>query len=155
MIQIVARMFFALSDDPRHPITVPMRYQPEHKAKVHKQIVEDASRRLRAEGLAGAGVASVMQDTGLTHGGFYRHFRSKNDLLVESIGEAFHSTAGWLAKIAAQAPPATAWKAIVTAYLSPEHCDHAEKGCPLAALGPELARADQSVKGRISASMVD
>src|SRR3982074_2377220 len=108
-----------------------MRYEREHKAKTHKKIVEDAARRFRSEGLSGASVATVMQDTGLTHGGFYKHFSSKNDLLVESMGEAFHETARWLSQVAEQAPPADAWKAIVTAYLSLDHCDHPEKGCPL------------------------
>jgi TetR/AcrR family transcriptional regulator, transcriptional repressor for nem operon len=132
-----------------------MRYELEHKAKTHKKIVEDAARRFRAEGLGGAGVASVMRDTGLTHGGFYKHFRRKSDLLVESIGEAFHETADWLVQIAAQAPPPTAWKAVVKAYLSPEHCNHPEKGCPVAALASELGRSDPSLKGRISADMVN
>lgn len=132
-----------------------MRYQPKHKAETHKRIVEDASRRFRAEGLNGAGVASVMRDTGLTHGGFYKHFRSKNDLLVESIGEAFREVGAWLVQVAEQSPPGAAWKAIVTAYLSPDHCNHPEQGCPLAALAPELARSDQEVKKRISADMVN
>jgi len=66
-----------------------MRYDKEHKAKTHTRIVKDAAQRFRSEGLTGASVATVMQDTGLTHGGFYKHFPSKNDLLVESIGLAF------------------------------------------------------------------
>src|ERR1700694_4317583 len=132
-----------------------MRYELEHKAKTHKRIVEDASRRFRSEGLGGAGVASVMRDTGLTHGGFYKHFRSKNDLLVESIGEAFRETGSWLVYVAQQSPPATAWKAIVKAYLSSEHCNHPERGCPLAALAPELGRSDPNMKARISADMIN
>jgi TetR/AcrR family transcriptional repressor of nem operon len=136
-------------------ITALMRYELEHKAKTHKRIVEDASRRFRSEGLSGPGVASVMRDTGLTHGGFYKHFSSKNDLLVESIGEAFRQTGDWLVEIAEQSPPGEGWKAMIAAYLSPEHCDHPEKGCPLAALGPELGRSDPSVRGRISAEMVN
>src|SRR5207244_3963713 len=66
-----------------------MRYQPGHKAEIHQKIVKDASRRVRADGLNGAGVAAVMGDTGLTHGGFYKHFKSKDDLLVESLSEGF------------------------------------------------------------------
>jgi TetR/AcrR family transcriptional regulator, transcriptional repressor for nem operon len=60
-----------------------MRYQPGHKAEVHQKIVKDASQRVRAEGLNGAAVSAVMRDAGLTHGGFYKHFRSKDELLVE------------------------------------------------------------------------
>jgi TetR/AcrR family transcriptional repressor of nem operon len=126
-----------------------MRYSPTHKAETHKKIVTDASRRVRSQGLSGSGVASVMRDTGLTHGGFYKHFESKDELLVESLGHAFHEIVGRLAHIAEHSRPDTAWKAIVKAYLSPEHCDHPEYGCPVAALAPELARAPKSVKPQI------
>ena len=61
-----------------------MRYRPEHKAEIRQKIVNDASRRVRAEGLTGAAVAAVMRDAGLTHGGFYKHFESKDELLLES-----------------------------------------------------------------------
>ena len=60
-----------------------MRYQPEHKVQTHRKIVQDASRRVRAKGLTGAAVSAVMQDAGFTHGGFYKHFASKDELLVE------------------------------------------------------------------------
>src|SRR5713101_7026215 len=132
-----------------------MRYEREHKANTHRRIVEDAARRYRSEGLGRASVATVMQDTGLTHGGFYKHFPSKNDLLVESMGEAFRETASWLVAIGEQAPTGEAWKEIVVAYLGLAHCDHPEKGCPLAALAPELARFEKDVKSRISADMVN
>lgn len=126
-----------------------MRYAPEHKAETHRKIVKDAARRVRREGLNGAAVAAVMRDTGLTHGGFYKHFESKDELLLASIREAFHDTAEHLARAAEHAPPGTGWKAIVKTYLSVEHCDHAERGCPLAALGSEMARADRAMKGPI------
>jgi TetR/AcrR family transcriptional regulator, transcriptional repressor for nem operon len=131
-----------------------MRYKPEHKTETRKRIVEDAAQRFREEGLTGAGVATVMRDTGLTHGGFYKHFGSKNDLLVESIGEAFRETGARLVRAAEQAPPGTAWKAIVTEYLSLDHCNHPGMGCPLAALGPEMARSEPDVKRRIVEEMV-
>jgi TetR/AcrR family transcriptional repressor of nem operon len=126
-----------------------MRYGPEHKAEIHQKIVKDASRRVRSEGIAGAAVSTVMRDAGLTHGGFYKHFKSKDGLLVESMSEAFREIAGRLTQAAEQSPAGTAWKAIVKTYLSPEHCDHAECGCPLAALAPELARTDKAMKGEI------
>lgn len=127
-----------------------MRYQPDHKIKVHQKIVKDASQRVRAEGLTGASVSTVMRDTGLTHGGFYKHFESKDELLLESLGEAFRDVLDRLVSVANQSKPETAWKAIVKTYLSPEHCSHAENGCPLAALAPELMRTDQEMKRRIS-----
>jgi TetR/AcrR family transcriptional regulator, transcriptional repressor for nem operon len=131
-----------------------MRYPPEHKAQVHEKIVKDASRRVRAEGLNGAAVAEVMRDTGLTHGGFYKHFRNKDELLLESLGEAFHDIAGKLANVAEQAHGGTPWKAIVKAYLSLEYCDHMERGCPLTALAPELARVDKRMRGQIFTELV-
>jgi TetR/AcrR family transcriptional repressor of nem operon len=131
-----------------------MRYRPEHKLEIHQKIVKDASRRVRTEGLNGAAVAAVMRDTGLTHGGFYKHFGSKDELLTESLGEAFREMAGCLADATEKSPPGTAWKAIVKAYLSPEHCDHAECGCPLAALAPELARADKATKAPILGELI-
>jgi len=123
-----------------------MRYRPEHKAEIHQKIVNDASRRVRAEGLTGAAVSAVMRDAGLTHGGFYKHFGNKDELLLESLSEAFREMADCLAHAAEKSQPATAWKKVVKAYLSPEHCNHPESGCPLAALAPELARADETMR---------
>jgi TetR/AcrR family transcriptional repressor of nem operon len=130
-----------------------MRYQPGHKAEIHQKIVKDASRRVRAEGITGAAVSAVMQNAGLTHGGFYKHFGNKDELLMESLIEAFREMGDTLTHAAEQSKPGAAWKAIVKAYLSPEHCDHTERGCPLAALAPELARADPAMKPRIAAEM--
>src|SRR5579863_3788354 len=130
-----------------------MRYRPEHKVEVHRKILKDASRRVRAEGIAGAAVSSIMRNAGLTNGGFYKHFRSRDDLLRKSLSEAFREMADRLAQIAEKSKPGTAWKAIVKAYLSPEHCDHPEFGCPLAALAPELARADHPMKASIRGDM--
>jgi TetR/AcrR family transcriptional repressor of nem operon len=131
-----------------------MRYDREHKANTHKRIVADAARRFRSEGLGGASVATIMRDTGLTHGGFYKHFPGKIDLLVESIGESFRETASWLVEVGENAPAGSAWKAMITAYLSLDHCEHPETGCPLAALGTELARSGKDVRTRISVDMV-
>ena len=131
-----------------------MRYRPQHKVEVHRKILKDAARRVRAEGIAGAAVSSVMRDSGLTNGGFYKHFDSKDDLLTESLSEAFREIADRLAQIAQKSKPGTAWKAIVKTYLSPEHCNHAESGCPLAALAPELARAGHAMKAPIRREMI-
>jgi TetR/AcrR family transcriptional repressor of nem operon len=126
-----------------------MRYQPGHRVEIHRKIVKDASRRLRVEGLAGAAVSAVMRDAGLTHGGFYKHFGSKDELVIESLREGFKEMADFLVQVGERSKPRTAWKAIVKAYLSPEHCDHAERGCPLAALSPDLARMDKKMNAQI------
>ena len=110
-------------------------------------IVNDASARIRAEGLNGAAVAAVMRDTGLTHGGFYKHFGSKDHLLVESLREAFREIEETLVRAAEQAPPDEAWKAIVKTYLSLEHCEHPEYGCPL------TGRVIEFWRGLLSASV--
>ena len=132
-----------------------MRYRPEHKAEVHQKIVKDASRRVRAEGLNGVAVAAVMRDTGLTHGGFYKHFESKDELLLESLSESFRDIGDTLVRAAVQSRSEAAWKAIVKAYLSLEFCDHAERGCPLTALAPELARVDQKMRMQILPHLVN
>jgi TetR/AcrR family transcriptional regulator, transcriptional repressor for nem operon len=126
-----------------------MRYPPQHKAEVHEKIVKDASRRIRGEGLTGAAVSTVMRDTGLTHGGFYKHFENKDELLLESLNEAFRDISDRLTQAANKSEPATAWKTIIKTYLSREHCSHAEAWCPLTALAPELVRTDPHMKSRI------
>ena len=131
-----------------------MRYRPEHKTQVRQKIVKDASRRARAHGLSGAAVAAVMHDAGLTHGGFYKHFKNKDELLLESLRSGFAEIADSLAQAAEHSRPGTGWKTIVKTYLSPEHCDHAEAGCPLAALAPELARVEKPMKPRVVGELI-
>jgi TetR/AcrR family transcriptional repressor of nem operon len=126
-----------------------MRYRPEHKDEIHQKIVKDASRRVRTEGITGAAVSAVMRDAGLTHGGFYKHFGSKDELLMESLSAAFQDIADRLAHVGEQSKPEMAWRAIVKTYLSSEYCDHVEYGCPLTALAPELARTDKAMKAQI------
>ena len=140
-------------DDSKHPMV--MRYQPGHKAEIHQKIVKDASGRVRAEGLSGAVVSTVMRDAGLTHGGFYRHFASKDELLIESLKEGFREIIDTLVRAAEQSPPGEGWKAIVKTYLRPEMCEHPEHGCPLATLAPELARVDRRMKPQIVAELVN
>jgi TetR/AcrR family transcriptional regulator, transcriptional repressor for nem operon len=135
-------------------ILIAMRYRPEHKAEVHRKIVKDASHRVRVEGLNGAAVAAVMRDTGLTHGGFYKHFDSKDELLLESLHEAFRDIGDKLVRAAEESPSEPAWKALVNTYLSAEYCEHPERGCPLPALAPDLARVDETMRSRILAELV-
>jgi TetR/AcrR family transcriptional repressor of nem operon len=131
-----------------------MRYRPGHKVEVHRKILKDASRRVRAEGITGAAVSSVMRDAGLTHGGFYKHFASKDDLLRSSLREGFREIADRLTQVGEKSKRGAAWKAIVKIYLSSEHCDHAESGCPVAALASDLARADSAMKAQIRREMM-
>ena len=130
-----------------------MRYEPEHKARTHRRIVKNAARRFRSEGLNAPGVAAVMKSSGLTVGGFYKHFRSKDDLLAEALEEGMlEHEEKFLASIQG-VPPADRWKAMVRYYLSPEHCEHPESGCPMATLAPEIARARPAIRKRIATLM--
>jgi TetR/AcrR family transcriptional regulator, transcriptional repressor for nem operon len=131
-----------------------MRYPAEHKAEVHEKIVKDAAQRVRVEGLTGAAVTAVMRDAGLTHGGFYKHFENKEELLLEALRAGFGEFEDALVHAAEQARPGMGWKAIVKMYLSPEHCDQIESGCPVAALAPELARVEAAMRGEIVGELV-
>ena len=133
--------------------TTDMRYEPEHKAQTRDRIVRNAARKLRAEGLSGPGVASVMKASGLTVGGFYKHFRSKDELLTEAIAQAFSDSNEKIYSSLQKVQREDRWKEIVRLYLSTEHCDHPGTGCPVAALAPEIARAKFSVRKRIAGLM--
>src|SRR5437867_6863229 len=130
-----------------------VRYGRGHKDRIHRRIVKNAARRFRAEGVEGAGLARVMQASGLTVGGFYKHFESKDELLAKAIVESFHQIRDKLLSSAKQAPPGEGWKAIVRTYLSMEHCEHPDVGCPIAALAPDMARVKPSVKKQIAGAM--
>jgi TetR/AcrR family transcriptional repressor of nem operon len=122
-----------------------MRVSAAEKAASRKRIVEAAGRRFRAEGIEGAGLAEVMADAGMTHGGFYRHFPDKEALVAAALEEAFRGFAAPL--LGAPADAAAAAVAEFRAlYLSREHRDRPDLGCPAAALGPDAARAGPAVR---------
>jgi TetR/AcrR family transcriptional repressor of nem operon len=125
-----------------------MRYEPEHKTRTRDRIIRNAARKLRSEGLSGPGVASVMKASGLTVGGFYKHFRSKDELLAEAIAQGFSEVSDKVHAALQNVPPEDGWKEIVRWYLSPEHCNHPGAGCPVVTLAPEIARAKLSVRKR-------
>jgi TetR/AcrR family transcriptional repressor of nem operon len=145
---------FELWADLFHPMDNTMRYPAEHKSEVRQKIVKDAALRVRSEGLTGAAVTAVMRDAGLTHGGFYKHFASKDELLAESVQEAFKSFIDRLVQVAEQSRSGEAWKQIVKSFLSLEHCDDPEHGCPVTALAPDLARADRTMRAQVVADIV-
>jgi TetR/AcrR family transcriptional repressor of nem operon len=127
-----------------------MRYGPDHKASTRRRIVKAASRQVLAKGLAGPGVAAVMKASGLTVGGFYKHFPNRENLLAEAVEEGLFEFGRQLISTLKQAPPAERWKEIVRHYLTLDHCQHPERGCPIAALAPEIARAAPEVKKRVA-----
>ncbi len=123
-----------------------MRYSREHKLETHARIVKKASVRLREKGAHGIGVADLMKDAGLTHGGFYAHFDSREALVIEAFTHAMdRSTERWR-KLAEQTPPEKRLVTIVNSYLTPIHRDDPGHGCAVPALGAEIAR--ESAKTR-------
>jgi TetR/AcrR family transcriptional repressor of nem operon len=123
---------------------------PSRKEATHERIVETAARAIRRSGYGGAGVADIMKEAGLTHGGFYAHFESREGMLAEAADRAGADTVAFLAGVAAAAPPKQELDAMLRAYLSKEHVESAETGCAVAALGSEMPR--QSAKVRRAAT---
>jgi TetR/AcrR family transcriptional regulator, transcriptional repressor for nem operon len=129
-----------------------MRYSPEHKAQNHEKILSMAARSFREHGGDGSGIGTVMKKAGLTKGGFYRHFGSKDDLFVSAVARAFDEMARVMLEVAKSAPEGQALRAIIERYLSPGHANSPGMGCAFAALGPELTRKPLSLRKRIEAS---
>lgn len=128
-----------------------MRYSPEHKAHNHENILAVAARSFRERGGDSSGVGTVMKKAGLTKGGFYRHFKSKDDLFVEAVARALDETGRGMVEAAKSAPEGQALRAIIERYLSIGHANSPGSGCVRATLGPELARKPLSVRKRIEA----
>lgn len=121
-----------------------MRYEKGHKEQTRKRVVDVASARFRAQGIEATGVAGLMADAGLTHGGFYAHFKSKDDLVREAIAEAHaRSRETWTNEVqAAKERGEDGLEVIVRRYLRTAHRDRPEAGCSVAALAQEVARND-------------
>lgn len=128
-----------------------MRYSPEHKAHNHENILSVAARSFRERGGDTSGVGTVMKKAGLTKGGFYRHFKSKDDLFVEAVARALDETGRGMVEAAMSAPQGQALRAIIERYLSIGHANSPGSGCVRATLGPELARKPLSMRKRIEA----
>src|SRR3954471_1110357 len=120
------------------------------KEATHERIVETAARAIRRSGYGGTGVAEVMKEAGLTHGGFYAHFESREGMLAEAADRAGADTVAVMARVAAAVPAQQALEAMLRSYLSKEHVESAETGCAVAALGSEMPR--QSAKVRRAAT---
>lgn len=121
-----------------------MRYAKDHRENTNKKIIDIASRRFRKDGIQAVGIAGLMSDAGLTHGGFYSHFKSKEDLVVKSVTQALEETLLFL-ESHVQEHEGNIEK-LLQAYLHPVHRDAPENGCAIAAIGPELGRRPQESK---------
>jgi TetR/AcrR family transcriptional regulator, transcriptional repressor for nem operon len=120
---------------------------PGKKQLTHERIVETAARAIRRGGFSGVGVADIMKEAGLTHGGFYAHFESRDALVCEALERAGRDSASRLARSAVlrQARGGSAFQAFVERYLSDAHLEAAESGCPVAALASEMPRQSPEV----------
>jgi len=132
-----------------------MKTQPGRKEITHQRIVETAARAIRRGGFQGVGVADIMKEAGLTHGGFYAHFASRDALLCEALAKAQADSRARVAKAAAgrEARGASAFRALVEQYLSEAHLGAREQGCAIAALVSEMPRQSREV-GRAAARSV-
>ena len=119
-----------------------MRYSKEHKAETRQQILIQAARHFLADGIAETGIAGLMAEAGLTHGGFYAHFANKDELVAAAIASGFAHTRAALAREAA----GTGLDGIIRLYLGPHHRDTPGKGCFAALLSQEIARLPRQVR---------
>lgn len=122
------------------------RTTSSRKEVTHERIVEVAARAIRRSGYDGTGVADIMKEAGLTHGGFYAHFESRDALLVEAGDRAGAESVALAARVAAAAPQGQALQAMMQSYLSSEHIAAIETGCPVSALGSEMPRQAPEVR---------
>lgn len=116
------------------------------KESTHDRIVDAAARAIRRSGYRGTGVAEIMKDAGLTHGGFYAHFPSREAMLAEAADRAGSDSVVMMERIAASLPAKQALSAMMHAYLSKEHREGIETGCAIAALGSEMPRQAPEVR---------
>jgi len=118
------------------------------KEETHERILDIAARAIRRDGYAGVGVADVMKEAGLTHGGFYAHFPSRDALLVEALERAGRQSAEAVARTAERraAHGVSPFRALVESYLADSHLSNLESGCPVAALGSDMPRQSNAVR---------
>lgn len=125
-----------------------MRYDAEHKQKTRERVLKEAAKAIREEGPHKVAVAGVMAKAGLTHGGFYAHFASKDDFVAEAIGQMFEDGPTAMLKKMRDEPPRQALRNYINFYLSAAHRDTRDGGCPLPFLAAEAPRLAQPSRER-------
>jgi TetR/AcrR family transcriptional repressor of nem operon len=120
-----------------------VRYGKDHKQATRRRIIETAGRRFKRDGIDGSGIATLMADAGLTNGAFYTHFASKEDLVATAIADQLREQR---ASFGAQAPDRAGLEQYVRRYLSVQHRDNPDDGCPSAALLDEIGRSTDTTK---------
>lgn len=130
-----------------------VRYPRGHKEKTREQIVETAARAFREDGVAGVGIGELMGRAGLTHGGFYAHFSSKDALVAEACSRAVDQTWAQMHELVAQAPPGQELAAFIRGYVSRTHRDDPGGGCMMPTVGSEMARQEPDVRAAFTAQI--
>ena len=130
-----------------------MRYSAEHKDETRERILRSAASQFRSDGTTGVSVADVMEAAGMTHGGFYKHFKGKEQLLSSAIEVALSDMSANIERMTTGLSRQDALTAVIDFYLSDEHVRHPELGCALAALGTEMARLPRRVKSQVSRAL--
>lgn len=122
------------------------RMSEAEKRKSHKRILDEAARIFRERGAEATSVSDVMQAAGLTHGGFYRHFKSKDDLVAAAFKNAVDDVLAEMESAGSAEEKTAARESYIDTYLSPRHVENRGEGCPLAALAGELSRGEEMVR---------
>lgn len=131
-----------------------MRYSSDHKAETRERVLKEAANEIRAKGPENVAVSGIMARAGLTHGGFYAHFPSKDALVKEAIGTMFADARARSDKIDADGDPRDVLRAYIDFYLSPAHRDRRDRGCPLPTLSGDFARSRPETRQRFGAGVV-
>ena len=131
-----------------------MGYSRAEKEKTHKRIVSIASKRFRENGLAGVGIADLMREAGLTVGGFYKHFKSRDALVAEAVGAALGTWERQVDAAASGGPPVT-YASLIDEYLSETHRKRLGTGCPVAALTADISRSDKGTRALVTRNIRD
>jgi TetR/AcrR family transcriptional repressor of nem operon len=126
-----------------------MPWHKDHKAQTRQKIVDAASAAFRARGTSGVGLADVMQQAGLTHGGFYAHFKSKDSLIAATLKAVNDVRIARFNEVVGERPRGSGLDAAIDTYLTSRHREHPETGCTIATLGSELAREQGGARHQI------
>jgi TetR/AcrR family transcriptional repressor of nem operon len=130
-----------------------MRYSDTHKQETRQKVVKAAAAAVRAKGPDGVGVAEIMAEAGLTHGGFYAHFASKDEMIAAAIDQMFAEGKSRLLLAIGERPPAQALASYIDFYLSREHRDTRTAGCPVPFLAADLPRLSDAARARFAAGV--
>jgi TetR/AcrR family transcriptional repressor of nem operon len=130
-----------------------MRYAPAQKAETREKLVREAAARMRSHGPDGVGVADIMRGIGLTHGGFYAHFESKDDLIAQAVAQMFTESAARYARLLEGMPQTERLPAFVGRYVSAAHRDRPDRGCPLTTITADITRQSAAARAAFDAGV--